>query len=52
MRLGLQVGDYVYECNEYGVVIPQRLESEPRLLSPVQQKCEWSDIVSKEKGNV
>ena len=55
VRLGLQVGDYVYECNEYGLVIPQRLnqvESEPRLLSPVQQKCEWSDIVSKEKGNV
>lgn len=51
--IGLQLGSYVFEWNEWSLVIPvesSQVESEPVLLSPVHSK--WSDMVEENRESI
>lgn len=55
VAIGLQLGSYVFEWNEWSLVIPvesSQVESEPVLLSPVHPESKWFNIVEEDRESI
>ena len=53
--MGLQLGSYVFEWNEWSLVIPvesAQVESEPVLMSPVHPDSKWHDMVEEDRESI